>query len=225
MPDALHHSESHQCAWISDRMPGSCIAVAVVHANEQQQRVVGQLVLGLRESRLLAGARDIDYTLDEHGVITIDWVEGPYADEVAVGLAAYSAAGLLDVDAIAPNRTGNHLRAEILVSELPVVLLAYEPLGLERAKRVARAKRRAPQWKWPSPLEQPATRCCGPKTRTRAPSPPSCASQSILPTGGMRTALSSCCRTRTPPLACGWNGGRSSTARGRSARSCCGGSA
>jgi hypothetical protein len=135
-------------------MPAACITVAVVHATELQQRVVGQLVLGLRGSRLLAGARDIDYDLDEHGVITIDWVEGPYADEVAAGLAAYSAAGLLDVDAIAPDPTGNHLRAEILISGLPVVLRAFEPLGLERAKRATRTKRRAPEWTWPSPLEQ-----------------------------------------------------------------------
>jgi hypothetical protein len=126
----------------------------IVHPTEQQQRVIGQLVLALRESGLHAGARDIDYTLDEHGVIVVDWVEGASADEVAAGLAAYSAAGLLDVNAVAPITVPNTLRADILVSGLPVRLMAFEPVGLERARRVSRVKRRAPESGWPSPLRE-----------------------------------------------------------------------
>lgn len=123
-----------------------------VRASERQQRVVGQLVLSLRESRLLVGARDVEYELNDQGVVTVDWVEGPCANEVADGLVAYSAAGLVALDAVAG--TGNNLRADLLLSGVPVVLMAQEPIGLERASRVGRLKRSAPEWRWPMPLEE-----------------------------------------------------------------------
>lgn len=126
--------------------------MVTVRASEQQQRVVGQLVLSVRETRLLAGARDVEYQLTDQGVVMVDWVEGPCANEVADGLVAYSAAGLVALDAIAG--TGNNLRADLLLSGVPVVLTAYEPIGLKRASRVGRSKRRAPEWRWPMPLEE-----------------------------------------------------------------------
>jgi hypothetical protein len=111
--------------------------------------------LALRESQLLTGARDIEYKLDEDGVITVDWIEGPCAAEVAAGLAAYSAAGLLEVYAVAPATSSSDIRADLLVAGLPVQLMAHEQIGMEQASRRGRPPRHSqPGWSWPSPLRQ-----------------------------------------------------------------------
>ncbi|WP_285741556.1 hypothetical protein [Lentzea sp. NBRC 105346] len=124
-----------------------------MRTSDQQARVVGQLALGIREGRLLIGARDVEYRVDDHGAIVVDWVEGPYPSEVAAGLAAYSAVGWLQVDAVAPDPVhSGTVRADLLVDGLPVTLLAYDAIGMEQAARVARPKRALSPWRWPSPL-------------------------------------------------------------------------
>ncbi|MDT7788147.1 MAG: hypothetical protein QOF58_6566 [Pseudonocardiales bacterium] len=118
--------------------------------------MAGHLALGFRQGWLLVGARDVEYRVDEQGAIVVDWVQGPYPSEVAAGLAAYSAVGWLPVEAAAsgsdsPGR--GTVRADLLVDGAPVVLHAYDAIGMERAERVARPKRELPpRWKWPSSL-------------------------------------------------------------------------
>lgn len=112
--------------------------------------MVGQLVLALQHGGILRGARDIEHRVDDQGTVVVDWIEGPGADEVAAELAACSAAGLLDLDAIAPT-TSNTWRADLLISGLPVTLSAYEPLGMHRARHLPRPPRRTqPPWTWPA---------------------------------------------------------------------------
>lgn len=126
--------------------------MVIVSATEHHHRVLGQLVLALRESRLLAGAHDIDYTLTTQDVIHIDWVEGAGADEVAAGLVAYSAAGLLGFNAVASRAPESATHSSITVDGLPVVLRAFQPIGLERASRIHRPRHHSPKWVWPFPL-------------------------------------------------------------------------
>ncbi|MEV6602799.1 hypothetical protein [Kutzneria sp. NPDC051319] len=124
-----------------------------MHPTEQQQRVVGQLVLVFRESLLLNGSRDVDYRIDEHGAVEVRWTSGPFASEVAAELAAYGAIGLLHVDAVTTTASTTG-RVHLLISDVPVVLHAFEPIGKSAVSRRTFQTRPSEKWYWPSPLEE-----------------------------------------------------------------------
>lgn len=114
----------------------------------EHHRVLGQLVLALRESGLLVGARDVDYQVRDGGIV-VEWIAGAHAHEVADGLAAYGAAGWLDINAIAPSPRPH---ARLLIGGLAVTLAAYQPVGLAHARATAKPRFQEPDPVWPDPL-------------------------------------------------------------------------
>ncbi|MCK2245435.1 MULTISPECIES: hypothetical protein [unclassified Crossiella] len=122
-------------------------------SEHQLATVIGQLVLAVGQHQLLPGARAVDYTVTEQGAVVLNWVAGPYAGEVATGLAA--APGPPEVAMVAPSHPGNNaVRADLLIRGVAVVLIAYEPIGRDAAARAVQpSPRRLPVWRWPTPLE------------------------------------------------------------------------
>ena len=117
----------------------------------EHHRVLGQLVLALRESGLLVGAREVDYQVRDGGIV-VEWIAGAYAHEVADGLAAYGAAGWLDINAIAPVPSPRP-QACLIIGGLAVTFAAYQPVGLAHARATARPRFRRP-------IRSGPTRCC-----------------------------------------------------------------
>ncbi|MDT7784835.1 MAG: hypothetical protein QOF58_3254 [Pseudonocardiales bacterium] len=147
---------------------------------DQRHRVLGQLVLTLRAERLLDGARDVGYRVDDRmDAIVVDWTAGPHPREVAAGLAEWSArvgdtaarpAGSwfrwprrrprlgVTIEAARSSVVAPDQRAALNFNGTRVVLSAYDSIGMQHARteyaRNAYFHPHRPSRRiWPSPLE------------------------------------------------------------------------
>lgn len=129
-----------------------------MQSTDHQHRVLGQLVLALRTERLLDGARDVTYRVDDRqDAIIVDWAAGPHPREVAAGLAAWDAE-TVTVEAVHSSVLESDRHANLVVDGVRVRLHAYNSIGMELA-RVEYARRmmhyphRPSPRIWPSPQE------------------------------------------------------------------------
>ncbi|MCK2245501.1 MULTISPECIES: hypothetical protein [unclassified Crossiella] len=126
--------------------------------DSNQQRVAGYLALALSDLGMMGGARRLAYRLDGQA-IRVSWEDGPYAEEVAVGLLARSGPSVRRTSrAVAagnlrclPAREVGQVHAELLVAGVSVTFAAHCPIG--RQAVLDELMPGPGTWRWPRPLE------------------------------------------------------------------------
>lgn len=106
---------------------------------EQMHRSLGQVLLALRESRILDGAYDLDYWRSVDGHVDVDWRRGAYATEVVTALLELADSPdheVLTSADITTNQADNSSQCAVVwINGVRVRFRPYEPIGAERAVR------------------------------------------------------------------------------------------